>query len=255
MTPSQTPSRPSLLSLAPFIVAIVLAIAAWLIVSYWPETKSPTAGQQPPEPSWEVQLAAVKNGESDRIEVTEQSVGDEQLQELHGAQGLRELLIDKGTMSSAALTSLAKLPKLEHVRIRGARIDDEGFRAICAIPSLKRINLPQADLTDEGLQAITAAKQLESLRFGSPRVTDEGVKHIAQLETIRWLHFIDLPLGDGSLKTIAAHFPQLESLYIDGGNFSDSAWDEFFQKRPGLHVHIDQKHHDRDPHSHSHTHP
>jgi hypothetical protein len=253
MTPSQTPSRPSALSLAPFIVAIVLAIAAWLIVSYWPAANAPQV-KQPPELSWEAQLAAVKNGETDRIEITEQPVGDEQLKQLAGLNALRELLIDKGRMSSASLVSLSKLPKLEHIRIRGARIDDEGFRLICAIPALKRINLPQADLTDEGLQAIAEAKQLESLRIGSPRVSDEGVKHIAQLDTIRWLHFIDLPLGDASLKTIGAHFPKLESLYIDGGKFSDLAWDEFFQKRPGLHVHIDQKHHDRDPHSHSHSH-
>ncbi|WP_254506942.1 hypothetical protein [Anatilimnocola floriformis] len=249
---SKHPSQPSLAAVAPFVMAGLVAIAACVYVATRSESPPKAAQQSAPELSWEAQLAAVKNGKSDQIEITKQPIGDEELQQLAGLDSLRELLLDKGTMTSAGLAPLAKLPKLEHVRIRGARIDDEGFRALCAIPSLKRINLPQADLTNDGLSAIAQTKQLESLRFGSPRVTDDGVKHISELETIRWLHFIDLPLRDESLRTIGTHFPHLESLYIDGGKFSDAAWDEFFKAKPGLHVHVDQKHHDRDPHGHSH---
>ena len=250
MSPPANSARSSALSLAPFVVAGALAIAAWFVVANRPE--DPQGKPQPPEASFAVQLAAVKDGASDRIELAEKSVGDEELKQLAGVESLRELLIDKGTMTTTGLTALTKLPKLEHLKIRGARIEDEGFRLLCGISSLKRINLPQADLSNDGLKAISELKQLESLRMGSPRVTDEGVQHIAELKNIRWLHFIDMPLGDASLKTIATKFPQLESLYIDGGKFSDPAWEEFFQKRPGLHLHVDQKHHDRDPHSHSH---
>ena len=204
-----------------------------------------------PEASWQSQIAAVTKGESDRIEVTQQAIGDDELRQVEGLDQLRELLIDKGTMSAASLPVLAKLSRLEHLKIRGARIDDEGFRRLCAIHSLKRLNLPQADLTDEGLQAIAELKDLELLRFGSPQVTDAGLATIAQVKTLRWLHLIEIPLGDAALKSIA-ELPKLESLYIDGGKFSDKAWDEFFLARPGLHVHVDQKHHDRDPHGHSH---
>ncbi len=205
-----------------------------------------------PEPTWEAQIAAVKKGESDRIDVTQPAIGDEQIQQLEGLDQLRELLIEKGKMTSASLPVLTKLPRLEHVKLRGAVIDDQGFRHLCAIHSLKRLNLPQADLTDEGLLAIANLKELESFRFGSPRVTDAGVVHIGNVKTLRWLHLIDVPLTDSSLDLISLSFPQLESLYIDGGKFSDKAWDNLFAKRPGLHVHVDQKHHDRDPHGHSH---
>jgi hypothetical protein len=205
-----------------------------------------------PEATWEAQIAAVKKGESDRIEVAQQAIGDEQLQQLEGLDQLRELLIEKGKMTSASLPTLTKLSRLEHLKIRGAAINDQGFRHLCAIHSLKRLNLPQADLTDEGLLAIADLKELESFRFGSPRVTDTGVLHIGNVKTLRWLHLIDIPLTDSSLDLISMSFPQLESLYIDGGKFSDKAWDNLFAKRPGLHVHVDQKHHDRDPHGHSH---
>lgn len=226
---------------------LVVACCCWLGCG--------TPKEQPAvEQTWQAQIAAVKRGESDRIEVTQQSIGDEELRQVEGLDQLRELLIDKGMMTSASLAELKKLPQLEHLKIRGARIDDEGFRHLCSIASLKRLNLPQADLTDEGLPAIVDLKQLESLRLGSPRVTDAGVLHIGQVKTLRWLHLIDIPIGDPSLKMIGESFPDLESLYLDGAKASDKAWDELFRQHPGLHVHVDQKHHDRDPHGHSHSH-
>jgi len=253
MRDPSSPAKPARHLAIPLLVAaIVVAALGWM--GFLPFGSNMPKDTLPQEASWESQLAAVKNGGSDRIEVTQRQVGDDQLRQLEGLEPLRELLLDKGTMTAAGLASLAKLPKLAQVRIRGARIDDDGFRQLCKISSLQRLNVPQADLTNDGLQSIAQLQQLESFRFGSPRVTDEGIGHIAQLDTIRWLHLIDLPLGDASLQTIATHFPQLESLYIDGGQFSDAAWDEFFKQRPGLHVHVDQKHHDRDPHGHSHSH-
>lgn len=205
----------------------------------------------PPEPSWQSQIAAVREGKSDRIEVTQHTIGDEQLRKLAGLDGLRELSIEKGKITSAALPVLAKLPALERLKIRGARIDDEGFKKLCTIQSLQRINLPQADLTDAGLAVVAELPNVEFLRFGSPRVTDAGIAAACQAKTLRWLHLIDIPIGDASLRSIA-QLPQLESLYIDGAKLSDDAWDELFRARPKLHVHVDQKHHDRDPHGHAH---
>ncbi|WP_425616548.1 hypothetical protein NA78x_000196 [Anatilimnocola sp. NA78] len=205
----------------------------------------------PPELTWDEQVVAVKAGTTDRLEITEATIDDTQLQQLAELSSLRELLLDKSNVTDAGVAHLTKLGKLEHLKLRGARITDAGFQQLCTIESLQRLNLPQADLTDAGLAAITNLKQLELLRLGSPKVTDAGVAHIAQAQTIRWLHLIDIPLGDASLKSIA-ELPHLESLYLDGAKMSDAAYDEFFKAKPKLHVHIDQKHHDRDPHGHSH---
>jgi len=60
-----------------------------------------------------------------------------------------------------------------------------------------------------------------------------------------------VPITDDGLRELAK-IEQLESLYIDGGNFSDEALAELFRARPGLHVHLNQQHHDRDPHKHEH---
>jgi hypothetical protein len=49
-----------------------------------------------------------------------------------------------------------------------------------------------------------------------------------------------------------AKIEQLQSLYVDDIAFSESAWQALFDARPRLHVHVNQEHHDRDPHKHEH---
>jgi hypothetical protein len=77
------------------------------------------------------------------------------------------------------------------------------------------------------------------------------MKTIRELPALKRLHLIDIPISDKGLAELTA-IEQLESLYIDGGDFSDAALDELFRARPGLHVHLNQKHHDRDPRNHEH---
>ena len=66
---------------------------------------------------------------------------------------------------------------------------------------------------------------------------------------LRTLHLIDVPLGDAGLDLLAGH-EGLRTLYLDGAGISDAAWDRFFARRGDVHVHVDQAHHDRDPHRH-----
>jgi hypothetical protein len=205
----------------------------------------------PQEQDWAAQVAAVRAKKTDRIEVTQTAVGDDELQQLAGLDSLRELLIDRGEMTSQGLAALARLPQLEHVRIRGAKLTDDDLKELCAIASLRRLNVPQADFTDEGLAALPQLKHLELLRLGSPRVTAAGIQHIGQVQTLRWLHLIEIPITDGAVPPIA-QLPKLESLYLDGAKISDAGYDQLFAARGNLHVHVDQRHHDRDPHGHSH---
>lgn len=204
-----------------------------------------------PEASWQAQVEAVRSGATDRIEATQVEVGDEELRELEQLTGLRELLIDRGRMTDRGLASLAQLPKLEHVRLRGVKLTDASLQQLCAIPTLQRLNVPQADFSDDGLAALGQLNQLQLLRFASPRVTAAGIAHLTAVPSLRWLHLIDIPVGDAAVTPIT-QLPKLESLYLDGATISDQGYDQLFRARPELHVHVDQKHHDRDPHGHSH---
>ena len=205
------------------------------------------------ESSFAAQVAAVRAGESDRIQIEQGTLSDQDLAELNGLDQLAELLIDdpNSRISAAGLKHLVSLPGLSHLRIRSGSIDDACLAEISEIKSLRILNLPRGTFTDAGLAALKGLPRLEQLRFGSSRVTDAGMTTITELPALKRLHLIDVPITDNGLAELAK-IEQLESLYLDGSNVTDDGMERLFQARPKLHVHIDQQHHDRDPRKHSH---
>ncbi|MEX2174993.1 MAG: hypothetical protein WD872_11570 [Pirellulaceae bacterium] len=208
------------------------------------------------EPTLAAQIAAVERGQSTRIQVETQALSDQDLQQLAKLDGLEELLIDRpaGQVTAAGLSHLTGLPHLSHLRIRGGGVDDAALAEIAKLPGLRILNVPRGEFTDAGLRQLKPLTELQQLRFGSSQVTDAGIQAVGELPAIKQLHLIDVPFTDQGLASIA-EIEQLESLYIDGTPLSDAAWSEFFRTREKLgrvHVHLDQQHHDRDPHQHAH---
>jgi hypothetical protein len=205
------------------------------------------------EPALAAQMAAVREDASDTIQVEHVPLTDRDLAAIGELQSLRVLQLDdpRAHFSAAGIAQLSKLPGLEHLRIRGQGIDDAALAEIAKIKSLRILNVPQAAMTDHGLAALEDLPHLVQLRFGSPNVSDAGMKALAELPALLRLHLIDVPIADAGLRTLTG-MDQLESLYIDGGEFSHAALDDFFRQRPKLHVHLNQEHHDRDPHRHQH---
>lgn len=205
------------------------------------------------ELSLAAQIAAVKDRTSDQIQVEEFPVADAELTQLAGLDKLRVLLLDHpdSRFSASGLLPIAALPAVTHLRLRGEGIDDAALAQLARMKSLQILNIPRGTFTDEGLAVLKQLPHLVQLRFGSKHITDRGMQTIAELPALLRLHLIDVPITDAGLKTLS-NMQQLESLYIDGGQFSDAALDRLFQDRPRLHVHLNQEHHDRDPHRHEH---
>ena len=199
------------------------------------------------------QIAAVERGESTRIEIAETVLGDADAALIGKVLGLKELLVDhpESRLSVAGIASLAALPHLEHLRIRGRGIGNACLVELARCENLRILNVPQASFDDDGLAALAELPKLVQLRFGSPDVTDRGMQILAGFPTLVRLHLIDVPITNEGLMELAK-IERLESLYIDGGNITDDGWDELFRLRPKLHVHVNQQHHDRDPHKHPH---
>jgi hypothetical protein len=213
----------------------------------------PAAEQTAPEATLAEQVADVQAGRSTLIQLEQTAVCDDDLVALQQLTALRGLLLDSGdnTITSNGLAHLTRLPKLTHLRIRGASIDDPALAIICKIESLTILNLPHSTITDAGLAELKNLPDLDLLRLGSPAITDAGMATIGSLPNLKRLHLIDVPITDRGLAVLADMEP-LESLYIDGATISDAAWEDLFHRRPDLHVHINQEHHDRDPHKHAH---
>jgi hypothetical protein len=215
------------------------------------------AGCQPPpsiatdsEQTLPTQIALVQSGKSDRIHLEHTPLSDADLKPLADLTELRELLIDdpSSAISATGLRHLARLPKLEHLRVRSS-MDDDALTAIGDLKTLKILNAPRTTFSDAALAVLKSLPSLESFRFGSHNITDAGMQTLAELTAIRRLHLIDVPITDEGLRTLAK-IEQLESLYIDGAELSDAAFDELFRQHPSVHVHVNQEHHDRDPHAH-----
>jgi hypothetical protein len=206
----------------------------------------------PGELSLEAQVSAVENGETTRIQLEATPISGNDLPWLLGVEPLTELLLDDPRSEILGGWVLVRLPNLTHLRYRGKGIDDFALGSLAhGSPKLEILNIPRGDFTDAGLGELKQLPGLIQLRFGSPRVTDAGMKTLAELPALKRLHLIDVPITDAGLAELAK-IEGLESLYIDGGSISDEAWDKLFRERPKLHVHVNQQHHDRDPHAHAH---
>lgn len=207
------------------------------------------------EPSLTDQLTAIRNGSTDLILLESTPLSDTDLDVFTNVPGLRILQLDhaENNLSGAGMAEIAKLTQLEHLRIRGSSIGDDGLKALSTMPNLRVLNLPQGKFTDAGLAQLKLLPKLQMLRIGSPQVTDEGIATLKDFPSLRRVHLIDIPITDRGLADLQS-IPKLESLYLDGANISDAAVDELFRKRPNLHVHFNQVHHDRDPHKNDHPH-
>lgn len=207
----------------------------------------------PSEPALAEQIAAVRAGSETWILVEKTPLTDRDLASLRGLDRLAALCIDHpdSRITAEGIAALRDLPVLEHLRIRGGGIGDKGLAAIARLQQLRILNLPRGEFTREGLPRLKELPHLEMLRFSSPHIGDPDMQTIAQLPSLTRLHLIDVPITDAGLVQLA-EIDRLQSLYIDGGQISDAAWDELFRRRPKLHVHINQEHHDRDPNRHPH---
>lgn len=214
------------------------------------------AGERTPDPAtseWDEQFVAVQAGEATlRLETTE--VDTDSLEKLTALNGqLMDLLLDAGGVDDTSIALLNEIESLEHLRIRHSPISDDGLLRLQPdrLSSLRILNLPQATITHVGIQHLRSFPNLVQLRLGGPQLDDAAVQAIAKLPKLRSLHLIGPRLTDHALELLS-EAPCLDSLYLDDCQLSDSAWEKLFSVKPNLHVHIDQAHHDRDPHGHAH---
>ncbi len=197
---------------------------------------------------WKSKLQSVRASETKRIEVDGYPVTAVQLAELVALSGLSELLLDQGVVDDGSIDSYISRLDLVHFRARFSPITDDGFVALVASQkNLRILNLPQAILTKRAFQKLDQTPPLTFLRIGGPGIDDDAIYELSKKTQLRHLHLVAPQLTDRSLEFIAA-MDSLDSFYLDDCRLSDKAWEKLFQARPKLHVHIDQAHHDRDPH-------
>jgi len=192
------------------------------------------------------QVLAVRDKRADRIEA-EAPLTAAEWESLRGLAGLRVVVLQRGGAGDTEAAILATLPDLERLVLRQSPLADTGFAALAGCRSLRDLNVPQAACTPAGIERLAALPTLKSLRLGGSNLKGPDVaRAIATLPGLTSLHLIDVAIGDDGLDALVKA-PTLQNLYLDGAGVSDAAWKRYFEARPGVHVHVDQAHHDRDP--------
>lgn len=194
------------------------------------------------------QVAARK---ADGIFLVERAIGDADLDRLSEGELLKTLVVDEGKLTDEGCARIALQSGLVHLRLRHSPITDAGLKHLLTCQQLEILNLPQSQVSDEGIALLSRFPKLRFLRIGSPGITAQGLKHLKEVPSLAQIHLIDIDVTDAGLDELAS-IPKLQSLYIDGATFSDEAVSRLFDKHPKLHVHFDQRHHDRDPNRHDH---
>ena len=205
-------------------------------------------------PAIRFQLACqelIDDPEKTTLHIRDFEVGDNMMESIDQLETIETLIFDRGIVTDGATEAIAALPRLRQLRLRLSPITDQGMETLATCATLQFLNLPHADCSSEGVAQLTKLPKLRQLRLGSKKLTNDVTKTIAQLTTLRTLHLIGVPVSDKGLRVLA-ELPQLESLYLDDSAVTDAGWEWLFKHRAQWHVHMDQNHHDRDPHRHEH---
>jgi hypothetical protein len=209
-----------------FSVGLSVAWSAGCNSSAPPQTTEP---QLPAEASFSKQVANVRAGKTDRIDVRSDAVTVEELAQLQ------------------------ELSTLTWLRLEQTPVTDEGVATLLGLRELEILNLPQAQFTDAALAQLKQLPKLELLQFGSPNVTDAGIAHIRQMPKLRFLHLIETPITDAGLKHLHG-MTQLESFYIDGGDVTEAGLKKLQDSvlPMKLHMHVSGDHLPGDPNADDH---
>lgn len=209
-----------------------------------------TAAEESQKRPFAVQLLDGRAGRTDRIELADSRVDSAILSALSpDDQWLQTLILDAGVVDDQGVAAIARLPSLMHLRLRESPLTDEGLRLLGECRSIRILNLPKCAATAEGIRALSALPKLRNLRVGGPHFGADAAEAIASLLTLRQVHLIGIPIDDAGLRQIAS-LPKLQSLYVDDGNVSQAGWDWLLETSPGLHIHVNQQHIDREQKEH-----
>ena len=245
VVPSTNPTGCEPMLLMRRLLQFVLAAASWIFFAA-ALTGCDSQPPSPSEPTFRELVEQVRRGEATEIIVADESIGDEELALLGDLPGLKHLAVENFQGTTVGLETIARLPNLERLQVRGGDLGDEAMAVIGGCAKLKNLNLPAGRFSDAGLAALKSLPQLELLRFHTPNVTDDGLAHVAEIKSLRFLHLIGVPVTDQGLAHLES-MTQLESFYIDDAPVTDEGLERLLKALSRLHLHIDQQHSDRDP--------
>ncbi|MBI5757171.1 MAG: protein kinase [Planctomycetales bacterium] len=125
-------------------------------------------------------------------------------------------------VGDADLKEIAKVSRLQDLRLSNTQISDAGLRDLRRHSELHWLYIDHIQLTDSGLETLAELKELESLHLAAnTRITDAGLKHLARLQKLSWLDISDTEVSGAGLEHLEA-LTELRALFLRGSKVTDS---------------------------------
>ncbi len=137
--------------------------------------------------------------------------------------------LEECTFNNKDFETLAPLPKLLKICLRGSNFNDEGAAGLTKCGKLTHISVGGTSLTDKGVASLCALKDLNFVDFNSINITDKGLK---SLGGVKGLTHVDLK-GDTAVTNEGLKYlrncPISEIGLNDNPNIDDNALETLSQ--------------------------
>jgi hypothetical protein len=105
------------------------------------------------------------------------------------------------------LAGLAELPSdgVWLLNVRGRRITDAAFDAVCRFDHLEELDASHTDITDAATRAMHTMQALRALSLSGCAITDAAMPHIAALGALEHLDLSATQVTDEGLRALSFH--------------------------------------------------
>jgi Leucine-rich repeat (LRR) protein len=128
------------------------------------------------------------------------------LSKIGDIKGLRGLSFYITGVKEEDWSVLAKLSKLEYLRVDGEQLDlgDDFLQFVSRLKRLKTLQIaPHSNFSDEGIAKLASLQNLTELSLSSSLMTDRSLRTIGELKKLRILYLASPHLTDDAAERLA----------------------------------------------------
>jgi hypothetical protein len=126
--------------------------------------------------------------------------------------------------NQAFYEDLSRIPGLESINIINTTAENDWLIPLALIKTLKTLRITnQSKLDDAGLAHLAPLKQLESFGYVGTKMTGAPFKDFRGWTNLKTASFRGSKMSDAGLEALCEAFPNLKSLVLAHGQFSDVA--------------------------------
>ena len=146
------------------------------------------------------------------------SVQDEELANLSGLTGLRDIDVEQTPVGDAGMAHLAELVNLEVLCVDGT---DAGMAYVENMTNMRDLELNRSQVTDAGLYYIRNLTGITRLDMWMIDITDEGMSYLANLQNLNELGIEDTLITDAGLRYLEG-MTNLDGINLENNNITDA---------------------------------